>query len=290
MRRFLASGLVLLAIMAVLVTGLASTSEGRQWLHRVDAELLGERAMDTLTRMRGNEDWSTAESLRARQDYTWLQTNGQPMQVAHALGDSGIPTANTLTAMRRAYAAGFRLLEVDLVLDGEVLSCQHDPGPRSAGAVDDGCRLDSLLAELPPDARLVLDIKTDFAQAGRRVVDLLRNRHAANQIIVQLYRPADLALFNRWQAELPLPGPIVTVYLAHRSVDHVARNAVRTGVQALTVPVGRLPALNERPPGVALLVHPIHDCPASRAALERSVDGIYTVSSLDCRTQPPPSS
>lgn len=290
MRRFLALALVLLAIMAVLVTGLAATIEGRQWLHRVDAELLGERAMDTLTRVRRNEDWSTAESLRAAQDYTWLQTNGQPMRVAHALGDSGMPTANTLTAMRRAYAAGFRLLEVDLVLEGGVLSCQHDPGPRSAGAVDDGCRLDSLLAELPPDVRLILDIKSDFARTGRQVVDLLRDRHAANQIIFQLYRPADFALFNRWQEEVPLAGPILTVYLAHRSVDHVARNAVRTGVRALTVPVGRLPAFNERSPGVALLVHPIHDCPALRAARERSVDGVYTLSSLDCTTQPPRSS
>ena len=43
------AGLVAAALIALMgALGLAATAGGRQWLHRVDAQLLGERAMDTL--------------------------------------------------------------------------------------------------------------------------------------------------------------------------------------------------------------------------------------------------
>lgn len=264
--------------------GLAATAGGRQWLHRVDATVLGERAMDTLTRLQSDEDWSTAEALRPGQDYEWMRAGGAPMRIAHALGESGLVTANTLAAARRAYAAGFRLLEVDLVDEDGELRCQHDPGPQG-NLVKDGCTFDALIAAVPPDAWLVLDIKKDFATVGQRIVDRVVATGDARRIVFQLYRPEDVALFNRWQArtnaQAPLPGPILTAYLAHRRVDHVAKHAARIGVQAFTLPLDRLPALAQKPASGMLLVHPVHNCASWAQALLRA-DGVYTLSSLHC--------
>ncbi|MFG6456932.1 hypothetical protein [Roseateles sp. BYS96W] len=249
-------------------------------LHRLDSNWLGERVMDTMTRIRGDEDWSRAAPLRPAQDYGWLRAAGRPVRIAHALGAAGRPTANTLGAMRRAYAAGFRLLEVDLVDEGGELHCQHDPGPQG-DLVKDGCTLDTLLEAVPPDAWLVLDIKTDFAAVGQRIVDRVTGTADAKRIVFQLYRPGDFALFNRWQEQASLPGPILTAYLAHRRIDHVATQASRIGVTAFTLPLDRLPALTASPIGATVLAHPVHNCAAWAQAVRRA-GGVYTLSSLRC--------
>ncbi|WP_431265238.1 hypothetical protein ACQ859_07435 [Roseateles chitinivorans] len=281
MRRALAMVIALTGFGFIAAIGLAATAGGRQWLHRADAALLGERAMDTMARLRTDEDWSMAAALRPDQDYAWLQAGGAPpVRIAHALGESGSATANTLAAARRAYAAGFRVLEVDLVDEAGVLRCQHDPGPQG-DLVQDGCTFETLMAELPPDAWVVLDIKTDFEVVGRRIVDRVTDTAYAKRVVFQLYRPGDFALFNRWQAQASLPGPILTAYLAHRRIDHVAAEAGRIGVRAFTLPMDRMPALTARPAGAAVLVHPVHNC-AAWADARRFADGAYLLSSLHC--------
>ena len=244
--------------------------------------MLGERVMDTLTRVRTAEDWSSGEPLRPRQDYAWLRSAGGSVRIAHALGESGTPSANTLAAARRAYEAGFRILEVDLVLESNDLRCQHDPGPQG-DLVKDGCTFETLMAALPKDTWIVLDIKADFAAVGQRVVDHVKDTADARRVVFQLYRPADFALFNRWQAQAPLPGPILTAYLAHRRIDHVAAQGSRIGVQAFTLPLNRLPALGAPPAGVAVLVHPVHNC-ATWADAWRRAYGVYMLSALQCAT------
>lgn len=272
---------VLLLGLAIAVgIGLAATGPGRRWLHRVDSEWLGERVMDTLARARSAEDWSTAESLRPDQNYAWLKMGGIPVHIAHALGEAGTPTANTLGAMRRSYQAGFRIFEVDLVLEKGELRCQHDPGPPTAMARD-GCTFETLMAALPPDTWMVLDIKTDFAAVGQRIVDQVKGSAEARRIVFQLYRPEDFALFNGWQRQAALPGPVLTAYLAHRRIDHLAVHAARIGVRAFTLPLDRLPALGARPASTALLVHPVHNC-ESLSVARPQVDGFYTLSSLPC--------
>ncbi len=277
-----AAWMVLLAL--VMGLSLAATTAGRRWLHRVDSEWLGERIMDTLTRVRSSEDWSSAQPLQPSQDYRWLKAAGAPIRIAHALGESGMPTANTLGAMRRAYQAGFRIFEVDLVLEDGELRCQHDPGPQTE-MVRDGCTFETLLGALPPDAFLVLDIKTDFEAVGRRIVERVTGTSDAPRVVFQLYRPEDFRSFGLWQSQAPLPGPILTAYLSHRRVDHVAANVGRLGVKALTLPLERLPALSVRPGGVSLLVHPVHSCETWGQARNRA-DGAYALSSLRCGDHP----
>lgn len=275
---------LLVAVVVMAAAGLAAVPAGRQWLHDVDARLFGERVMDTMTRLRSGEDWSMAEPLRTGQDYAWLRAGGSPIRVAHALGESGASTANTLAAARRAYEAGLRILEVDLVLENGELRCQHDRGPQDH-LVKDGCTFETLMRLLPKDAWVVLDIKTDFEAVGQQVVDHVKGTEDAHRVVFQLYRPVDFALFNRWQAEAPLPGPLLTAYLAHRRIDHVAQQAMRIGVQALTLPLDRLPALTSRPAGAAVLVHPVHNCAAWADAMHRA-DGVYVLSTLRCAAPP----
>lgn len=279
-----AAWITLLAV--VLGLSLTATTAGRRWLHRVDSEWLGEWIMDTFARVRSLEDWLSARPLRSGQDYRWLKAGGTPVRIAHALGESGMPTANTLGAMRRSYQAGFRIFEVDLVLEDGELRCQHDPGP-PMGRVRDGCTFETLMAALPLDAFLVLDIKSDFEAVGRRILDRVKGTSDARRVVFQLYRPEDFRSFGLWQSQAALPGPILTAYLSHRRVDHVAANAGRLGIKALTLPIERLPALSVRPAGVFVLVHPVHTCETRRLVQDRA-DGVYVLSSLmDCAAASP---
>lgn len=254
----------------------------RAWLHELDRQILHERLMDTLAVWRSDEDWATAEPLRQPQDYRWRAAGGRPVRVAHALGEANLPDAkNTLAAMHRAHDAGLRIFEVDLWQEGDVLRCHHGPeAPPPLQA--DSCRFDALLAELPADSWLVLDIKTDFATAGTQVVRTLQRQGRAAQVVFQLYAPGHLALFRKWQSMVPLPGPIITAYLAHRRMDHVSAYAARTGVQVLTLPIERLAALTVRPRNLALYLHPVHDCTAWREAMHAHVEGVYSLTGLKC--------
>lgn len=259
---------------------LISTSFGRQCLHRIDREWFGERIIDTFEGLLLREDWREAVALRSGQNYHWLKSGGAPLRIAHALGGAGTPRANTLGSMRSSYLAGFRVFEVDLVLEQGELRCQHDPGPQ-VGMVRDGCTFDTLIAALPPDAFVVLDVKTEFATVGQRIVDQIKSTPDVGRVVFQLYRPEDFAVFNEWQRETDLPGPILTAYRSHWSVNHLASQVERLGVRAFTLPLERLSALSIRPGGAALLVHPIHDCEAWSYALQW-VEGIYTLATLHC--------
>jgi len=260
----------------LLLLGLARTPmmAAVRW---VDRTLLQERLMDTLAMWRGEEDWSRPASLRDPQDYRWT-AGERPLRIGHALGESGSATANTLGAMQRGLAAGLRLFEVDLVLEAGELICQHDPGLRNAAA--DGCTLDRLLAALPSDAWLVLDMKTDFEPTGTAALRVAQQAGRVDRIIFQLYAPSQVGQFAAWQASHPtLPGPVLTTYLAHRSLDHILTQAHRLGIRAVTLPTARVPALPEDRRGALVFVHPVHDCAEVPQA---RIDGQYTLHSLNC--------
>jgi hypothetical protein len=256
----------------------------RAWVkatvHDVDSTWFDERLQDAWGRASG-EDWNRVPALRQPQDYAWLDGAGAtPVRIAHALGNSGDAEANSVGAMLRAESAGIRLFEVDLSLEpGGVLRCAHDPGtPAPASA----CTFESLMAALPPDAWVVLDIKSDFAAAGERVVQVLRDDGKAQQVIFQLYRPEDVVLFATWQHQQALPGPIVTAYLSHRSVNTVSREAARIGVRAFTLPVWRVAAFSRRPADEAFFIHPVHDCHAWDVARKAGARGIYVRTEVRC--------
>lgn len=269
------------SLAALLATTLVIAGETSfPMLRWVDIHWTGEWAKDTWGRWVHGEDWSGVPRLPDPLDYRWLKTAARPVLLAHALGDAGLPGQNSLPALQRSLASGVRLLEVDLWLDAEGhLRCHRGPSqppPLRAG----DCRFeDALRLAQAASAWLVLDLKTDFATTGNAVVSRLSDDAAAERVVFQLYKPGEVAVFAGWIRRRRLAGPIVTAYLARRSLNHVATHAARIGVQAFTMPLYRLPALGRpRVAGLALFVHPVHDCQAARDA--SGADGFYVRSSL----------
>lgn len=267
------------AALAAGLGGAAATAPGQRLLHELDQRWLGERLMDGLARLSKAEDWASAAALERPQDYRW---RAQATRIAHALGEARTDGANTVAALERSYRASLRVFEVDLMRVDGVLRCQHGP-EQSARWRDGDCRLEGLLDALPADGWLVLDIKNDFAAAAQQAIAIARARDRLHQLVFQLYHPGHLAQFNRWQADAPaLAGPLITAYLSHRSVDHIAHHARRAGVEALTLPLPRARAYRERPAGLGLYVHPVHDCAAATQARAAGAQGSYTLNTLAC--------
>lgn len=251
-------------------------------MHRIDQRWLGETVIDTLSRLRGDEDWAQIEPLAGTPDYRWLFASPAPVRIAHALGEGSRPGGNTLEALRHSAQRGLKHFEVDLWLDGGRVRCHHGPAAPLPFKVGD-CELGLLLQALPPDGWLILDIKTDFVATGAIALALAAASGRNGQMVFQLYKPWHLRQFNLWHAAYPeLPGPLVTAYLAHRALRHVAVHVRQAGVAVLTAPLHRLPAYADREPGLALFVHPVHDCEALEAARRAAVQGLYQLSGLEC--------
>lgn len=269
-------------IAAALLAALALTWPAiRPVVRWADVNWFNESLSDAWAGWRHGEDWSVLRPLRANLSYRWLTDAGHPILIAHALGESGSPGQNTLEAMQRSQQAGLHILELDVWLDdtGE-LRCHHGPdlpGPAQPGT----CTLERALEIAQRgDLWLVLDIKTDFATSGSAIIERFGMRPMVSRLIFQLYRPADVVLFDQWTTRVPLPGPIVTTYAAHRSLTHIAHHSRRIGIRAFTYPLERRAARPQKDASLVHLVHPVHDCSAVQQAREADADGFYVTRSL----------
>lgn len=267
--------------LVLLTIGLAlSAPPAVRW---ADHHWAGGRLKDAWGAAWWRESWADAMPLPPGLDEQWLASARAPLRVAHALGAAGSADANTLTALTAAARDGMRLFELDVWLDAAgALRCHHGPGDPLPSRLGD-CTLESVLPRVVEhDGWLVLDIKTDFERTGERIIRLLDTNRTGRRVIFQLYRPAHTALFAAWSDRTALASPIVTAYASHRSVQHIADHLNGLHVKALTIPLESLPLLRRLPPGVALFLHPVHDCAAWQAAAPGSGRGIYTLSGLKC--------
>ena len=269
----LKSWITLFALLASL--GFWTALPALRW---IDIHVFSETFKDHWGSLYHSEDWSDLAPLPLNLDYSWLQNASRPILIAHALGEAGRFDQNSLAAQQRALSAGLRYLEVDIWLDdADRLRCHHGP-ELPAAPVTGECNLKSAAhAAASWDAWLVIDIKTDFKRTGEAIVQQLRNDPSASRLIFQLYSPADVNRFSVWASVLNLPGPIVTVYKARRSLQHIANQLNRLGVKAVTYPLYRGAALSDTQvlDGLARFVHPVHDCIALEDAKRQKVDGYY---------------
>ncbi len=271
---------VICAALVIIPSVRAVPLNGLRWL---DSHVLHEGLKDTWYRLFSQESWSSLPVLQLPLDYTWLQAAGTPRRIGHALGASESAQANTLGAADAALASGLRVLEVDLWLDdqGEI-RCHHGP-PAPPPMLAGDCTFATLLERMVrAQAFLVLDIKSDFATTGARIVQALPSDAAAQRVVFQLYEPTHVALFQQWRQSRPLAGPMVTAYRAKRAVNHALTGARAAGIRAYTLPVERLPALSEPPLGMAVFVHPVHDCATWQAVQAVGEVGMFALTGLNC--------
>jgi hypothetical protein len=275
MKKNLLPRLLVLACLILLILSGSIFIPAVRW---IDRHVLDERIRDVVGRLYYHENWSEPYHFTGALDYTWM-TAGNNILIAHALGAATRPDENTLSAMQASFDRGIRIFEVDLWLDAEgYVRCHH--GPATPPAYRQGaCLWQQVLSKAVAfDGWVVLDIKTDFRATAETILASLPDRAAAKHVIFQLYHPGDLPLFAHWATEYPLAGPIVTAYLARRSLQHIARSIALTEIRALTIPLERRKFLGNLPTGLNLFVHPVHDCAAFRAA--QPAKGVYVTNDL----------
>jgi hypothetical protein len=268
-----------LGIACVVIGAALAAYRPLRWL---DTHFFSERLKDLYASWVTSETWADIDRVRLRPlDYGWLGVAGPPIRIAHALGASGTPRANTVAALDESLRQGYVFLEVDLWMDRQgVVYCHHGPGEPDNEV--NNCTLDMLASRKLTNIYWILDIKTDFAATGSKALAAFASHGGTEHVIVQLYRPEDVVVFERWQQSYRLPGPIVTMYETHRSVEHVARHAAHAGIQAVAVPLERADALGSRAYGLRRLLHPVHDCQSWMRAQASGADGVFSVSGLKC--------
>lgn len=248
------------------------------WCHEAIKDMVGQYWW--------HEDWDNVPSLQVDANFSWMNAPfPKPLLIAHALGAAGRINANTLGAAKSTLQAGWTHLEVDIWLDDTAqLRCHH--GPHSPLILQESdCTFEKLLALTNNTNQwLILDIKTNFEQTGRRILDAAISQKREGILIFQLYRPADVISFGKWQKETQLPAPILTAYASRRSLNELQKQAERLHIKALAFPLDRAIALSKKNPSIALLLHPVHDCSAFDRALIAGASGVYARSDLACPT------
>jgi glycerophosphoryl diester phosphodiesterase len=154
---------------------------------------------------------------------------------------------NTLPSFRAAVAAGLRWVEVDARLSaGDVLVARHDPeledGRRviDVPAAETGLmRVDELLADLPPQVAVNVDVKSSLEDALRpreRTTAALAAallRDAGRPLLVTSFDPAALLIVREHAPELPLGLLTWTRFPLRKAVAAAAQ----LGLQVVTANV-----------------------------------------------------
>ena len=245
----------------------------------IDTNLFNERMKDLSGRFLFREDWSEISFAKEKFDYSWLGDE-EPILIAHALGAPGLPSQNTLSEMAAISTNGLRFMEVDLWLDDKgKIRCHHGPDRPSQFKKGDCTFEEALDLAKNRNLWLVLDIKTDFKQTGEEIFKRV-NKHDSKRIIFQLYRPEHAKAFRKWHQLKPFAGPIITLYLARRSANHVQEKLLGSSFEVLTVPTNRLGAVNFQQKQVKILTHPVHNCEKFHDLKKYKLDGLYVTNRI----------
>ena len=266
----------------------SSTNTIVRWL---DINILNESIKDSIGWGFSDEDWSSIPIQPIDFDKTWVDSSARPFRIAHALGGSGKPNANTFSAFEQSRKNGYALFEVDisLTLDNKLL-CVHDLNSMTSTYQlnTGGCEFDQLLRQVDGESIwFILDIKTNFDTTAARILEVARNKGLTNTLIFQLYKPTDFSWIQKASRNNRLPFPIVTTYMSRRSSNHILRHTHRLGLNIVTVPFIKLRSIAYKPPNMILMTHPVHTCEAFLSLNEFiEVGGYYTIDNLElCGTQ-----
>lgn len=274
------------ALAALIVGGVIYRHEIAASVRAFDGWCCRQAGREAWGRWVKREDWSSVPPASGY-DFGWLD-KPYPLRIAHALGESKSAGQNSLSAAESSIAAGFVLLEVDVWRDAQGrLWCRHgaDPSDESnehVGARE--CELAELLSLIRrrPGVRLVPDIKSDFESTAVALILSAASQGLADRLVMQLYEPDHLRLFEAWHRRWPLPGPIVTTYRARRPIWRIEQAIQSLGYRAIALPYDDLAFVDPPPEGFHLLIHPVHDCARQRELLRQGLDIGFTLHALKC--------
>jgi len=227
-----------------------------------------------------------------RRAYDWVP-RARFFPIAHALGSSRPDEMNTLAALGRSYAAGFRLFEVDIsVTRDNRLICRHD----TPDADEDSFTYSDFLAENRrlgkkencvfadlvravsdhPDIYIILDVKNRFDDAYRLMRQTIGAGGLGRRFIPQLYDFSELPPFRRDDF---FAGPIFTSYRSWYTTRQIMAYARQYDLPVVTLSDWRLRRL---PPGDPilrsriLLGHPMDNLAAAEEWKAWGLRAIYT--------------
>jgi glycerophosphoryl diester phosphodiesterase len=245
----------------------------------IDINVFGEKLKDLTGQYIFNENWNGSQTLQDEYDYRWIEKE-KYLFISHALGGSGSVEQNTIKAYEKGVKKGFYFFEIDIWLDEQgILICHHGPD-RPRKFIQGDCSLGDILARDNGRSWFILDIKTDFTKTALEVSKLLTQKKFKN-VIFQLYKPEHIEIFNNISKINNLPGPIVTLYLTRRSVEHIIKNIKKTNIRIVTLPEYRLNASNKTDlSGLKILSHPTHTCYQYNYQISKGVTGFYVTNNL----------
>jgi len=231
--------------------------------------------------------WSNVSTVIPPElDQGWILELDEHILIAHALGNYNQP--NTIESAKESIDKGYNFLEVDLFLYKNVLRCHH--GPVKPNEFQEGdCDLIALIKIAKNNnARLILDIKSDFKPTFNFLVSNLGNNQAdLNTLIFQIYESSDLKYFlgRAKELNLKLNSPIVTMYRNHSHLSTVSR-LLPKGIKVITIPLARKHELlqNKNHSKYIIMTHPISDCNSLKHAKLLPVRGFYGPNKLiECK-------
>ncbi|MCI8590695.1 MAG: hypothetical protein HFE77_08340 [Clostridiales bacterium] len=222
--------------------------------------------------------------------------------IIHAGGvlESGVTGSNSIEALNRSAALGYKLIELDFswTTDHELV-CIHDWETRYGFLSSQGClslaefnevrgstygytslTLSTLIDWLKehPDVRIVTDIKEDHVAGAALIAE--RCPELKKQFIIQIYSYDEYAAIR----DLGFDQIILTVYQMSwnekTDIAALVAFAEKNDLAGLTVPVefavreGYIEGLQQA--GVPLFVHTINDAEEQRRLFGMGVTGIYT--------------
>lgn len=276
--------------LALLGTTIWFSLWGREWVLTVD-----ERHMHHLL-------WKATHPITAphlpflpqaaADAYDWVP-HARFFPIAHALGSGQPNEINTIAALRRSYAAGFRLFEVDIsVTRDDRVICRHDSLDRDTNSftfsdfVAENRRLgkkeDCVFADLVkavrayPDIHFILDVKNRFEDAYLLMRQELGTSGLGRRFIPQLYDFSELPIFRR---DVFFAGPIFTSYRSWYTTQEIMTYAKQYGLPVVTLSNQRLSRLRPADSilhGRIVLGHPMDDFAGAQLWRGWGLRGIYT--------------
>ena len=176
------------------------------------------------------------------------------IEIAHGGGYRNDPNENTKIAFDSSRSFGIRFFELDLAVTNGRLLCENSPSKSEQG----GCDIEKIIGALDEDEYLFLDAKSNLSP----VLEILSKTRFigsfGKNVIVQLYRPSDLVVFNRYKNYFGFF--IFSLYKSNRSIAHICSNFERAGLKSLVIGASKLSIGTSDCSGQYFVVHPVKTC------------------------------